>query len=184
MAQPPATISVRGSGVARRVPDKAMLHMGVEATSSTASEALGKASADADRLMAALPALDLSDDDVATTGVNVRPQQKPGGPGSGEFVASTNLVIGVQDPARVGEVLDSMFEAIGDGLRLHNVSLVLSDTAELEKAARGEAVRNARGVAEQLATAAGGHLGALLSMGEGGIGPMGMPRVMPASGAP
>src|SRR3954470_4401343 len=129
MAQPPATISVRGSGAARGVPDKAILHMGVEATSSTASEALGKASADADRLMAALPALGLSDDDVTTTGVNVRPQHKPGGPGSSEFGAATNLTIGLQGPSRVGEVLDSLFEAIGDGLRLHNVSFVLSDTA-------------------------------------------------------
>src|SRR4051794_38020000 len=99
MAQPPATISVRGSGTTRGEPDKAILHLAVEAAGATAAEALGKAAADADRLIAALPSLGVAAGDVTTMGINAHPKHDPRGAGGlAGFVAGTTVVVAVTGP--------------------------------------------------------------------------------------
>jgi uncharacterized protein YggE len=159
-----------------------MLHLSIEGRGMSAAEALSQAATATDRLLAAAPELGLSPDDVMTTGVAANPKPDPRGDPTGS-VASTNLLIAVQGPQRVGEVVEKLVAIVGDALRLHHVSFVISEAEELQAAARADAVRRARQAALELAAASGGRLGALRSLHEGGFGPIppgSMP--MPAAG--
>jgi uncharacterized protein YggE len=159
-----------------------LLHVSIEARGATTGDALRLAAADANKVIGALPELGLSSDDVTTMGVAAHPKHDPAG-GGGEFLATTNLVIAVRGPERVGETVDGLVALVGDTLRLHHVSFMASEVEGLQAVARGDAVRRARQAAEQLASAAGGRLGPLRSLHEGSVGPMRPGPALMAAGA-
>jgi uncharacterized protein YggE len=160
-----------------------MLHVTIEATGASTAEALSRAAADANKVLTAVPDLGLAPEDVTTTGIAANAKPDPRGEPVAS-VATTSLLIKVQEPQRVGEVVDRLVAIAGDALRLHHVSFLVSEGEELQAVARADAVRRARQAAEQLAAAAGGRLGPLRSLHEGGFGPMSGPMPMPAMAGP
>jgi uncharacterized protein YggE len=162
-------VEVTGTGAATAPPDRLDLAVAV----SLARPAVGTALADlGDRVRALAAALrETGVEDLGTTSSSLGEDYVDGRPDG--FRATQDLRVRLDDPDRVGAVLDAAAVAAGDDLRLHGLSWALADQAPLAAAAREAALADARATAEHLASLAGATLGDLLRITEA-----------PASGTP
>ena len=79
-------------------------------------------------------------------------------------IASYYLTVTVRTLGNVGRVVEAVAGAVGDGLQIQSLQLVVRDLVPLQREARRLAVHDARQRAGQLAEAAGIRLGKILSM--------------------
>jgi uncharacterized protein len=163
------SISVTGEGKITVKPDTASLNLGVQVTASTATEALSRANASAASLIAALKAVGIADDDIATSGLSIYPQYNSKNTISG-YQASNNVTITVREIGRTGQVIDAAAEAAGDNLTVGGVSFYVDDTEGLIGAARADAMRNARKRAGEYAAAEEATVGGVIQISETTIG--------------
>lgn len=192
-----STISVVGQGAARAAPDTASFVAGVEAVAATLSEAQGDANNRMTAIIDTLRATGVAADDIQTVGYNVEVIREESGPPQpvpadvpqgaeastqiGEAAATPDVSgirsfrviklvrVEVDDPARVGELLDT---AVAQGANtIFEVSFFLEDPSLPLAQARATAVRNARTTAEELAAAAGLTVGRVQSIAEEGGAP-------------
>jgi uncharacterized protein YggE len=167
-AAPPsdAGVQVEGVGTATGTPDVLRVVIGVETTADTVDEALQQADAAADRVLDALRAEGVPEEDVQTVNLSVYPAHGDDGRTITGYTARHDLDVTLRDVSRAGTTIGVLVDAGGDAARLQGVSFSLDDDAALQEEARAEAFAAARDKAEQYAELAGRQLGDLVEIRE------------------
>jgi len=152
----------------------ATVFVGVSRQARRAEAALADASKGAAGVLARLEAEGIAPRDIQTRNLRLNPQYARNNDGTPPrvtgYVASNDLMVRVRDIERLGQVLDAI---VVDGANAMNgLSFDVAERGDLEQVARIEAVGVAREKAEVLAKAAGVTLGAVLTISEGGAGPV------------
>jgi len=161
------TITVSGEGTASGRPDMAVLQLAVQATGRTAAEALNNANASATKLLAAIKAKGIGDDDIVTSGVSVYPGSNDGTKRTTPtFTASNSVQVKIHGVDKVGPVIDASVAAAGDAAVVQGVNFTFEDDGQLRQEARNRALQSAKTKAEQLAQASGVGLGRIHDIAE------------------
>ena len=154
------TITVSGSAEVSATPDTASFTLTSSFTEDTTKEAMDKTSAMVNEAIGILTTeFGIADDDIITQYIEVSPEYvyKDGESiHSGESALQT-LKVTVRDISGIGAVYGRLAEL--DGITLSSITLSSSDMDEALRAARIEAVNDARTKAETFAGAAGAKLG-------------------------
>jgi uncharacterized protein YggE len=160
-----AGITVTGLGSVETVPDRAELSFDVQASGTTAVQALDRAAAESRAVNEALRAAGIGRSDLQTAQISLQPRRSEQGAVTG-FDATTTVTAEVKDLDRVGRVIDGAVRAGASGL--YGPALSKSDTDALYASALKAAVANARAKAQTIASAAGVALGRVTNVVEGG----------------
>lgn len=164
----PAAVSVVGHGVVYGEPDIASLELGVTVTDPDVRAAVARLDERVAAVMAALSEMGVPERSVQTTSFNVfreeRFPQNGNGNGAAQFRAQHMLRVELEGARRAGEVLSAAVEAGANAIG--GINFGFSNSAELARQAREEAVADARARAEQLAAVAGVSLGEPLAIEE------------------
>lgn len=171
-------IWVTGSATIAVEPDIAILNVGVEARGATVSAANAEAAAAMEAALGALRASGVADKDIQTRNFSVYPRyeyrditQRDGGKISRRVLAgyevSNDVAAKIRDIDSVGETIDAVIVAAGDGARISGVVFGVEDLDALRPELRRMAVADAVAKAEALADLSGVKLGRLLYMSEG-----------------
>ena len=163
------TITVTGEGKTTAAPDMAILNIGVQSNAETAAAALRENSSAMTATINKLKDLGVSEKDIQTSGLSIRPQydyernrSKPLVTG---YTASNNVTVKLRDLDDAGRVID---QAVQTGANsLGGISFTFADPKPLYEAARKDAVAVARARAELLTEAAGVSLGQVLTIQDG-----------------
>lgn len=179
------TLTVAGFGQVSLKPDLARVHLGVETTASTASEAMARNARIMNAVVEAIKQQGVADEDIRTTGLSLHSYREPspiyrepsGGAPSPEarppvpvlplvFRASNNVQVTVRDLDKVVGVIDG---AVAKGSNLvSGVSFGLEDQTLGQRESLAAAVQNARRKADTLAQEAGVSITGVQSISEGG----------------
>ena len=150
------TISARGHSSAMVEPENLMITLGVNTVAETASEALAENSRIVNDVIAALSALNVSEDEISTTRINIHPEygdvpNPVTGGSSWEMIgyeASNIITVATAQMDKAGEILDG---AVGAGAnRVDDVrfSASMETIADVRMDLIGQAVLNALEKAE------------------------------------
>jgi hypothetical protein len=163
------TITVTGNGVVKAKPDRAGFSFGVESRAATARQASADNARAMRRLIDALKAAGVAEDDIQTQQVSVWPQTD--GDGHIDGFTATGSVSAETSIAEAGALVDAATEAGANSVA--GPSLTLSDSHALEARALKQAVADARRKAEALADASNANLSQVVKVVEGvGAEPM------------
>ena len=165
------TITVSGNGKVTVKPDIATLNLGVQANASTATAALSQSNAAATKLIAALKAAGVADDDIVTSGIQVYPTYSSGSFITG-YQSSNSVTVTVRSIDRTGPVIDAAAAAAGDNVTIGGVSFSVGNPEKVLAAARSAAIANAAARAGQFADAAHVHVGSVLQISEVSVSPI------------
>lgn len=164
--EPVRSITVNGSSSVTAVPNRATFTFGVDARGETASEALA-AAADATRKVTdAVKRAGVDGKDIQTQNVSLSPITSSDGRHIEGYAANGSIIVRADDLDRAGRLVDAAVAAGANNV--YGPSLDRSDAEELADGALADAVADARRKAEALAEAAGGSLGRVISVTEGG----------------
>lgn len=160
-------IAVSGRGVVSGSPDTVALSIGVSVKRPTAPEAITSAAESASKLVDAMRAAGVAENDLQTTNYSLDQEFRyppDGAPEPDGFRVSNTLIAKIRDNDDVGAVIDAATAAGGSDAVVQGLSFSLDDdTAALEQA-RAAAYADARAKAEQFAELAGRKLGAVVSI--------------------
>ena len=179
-------IEVNGHGELHVAPDLAYVNLTLEKTSMDAKAARADVEARAAKVIALARQLGIADKDIKAPAITVYPQydwhQTSSGDGKQVLVGqhvTRSISLTLRDLSRYGALADGLFAA--GVTRLDDVVPDRSDRDQLQQQALAQAVRDAHGKAEALATAASVALGAVyrISEQEGSRGPR--PMMMAAA---
>ena len=159
------TVSSTATGTANGVPDNLIASVSVHTTGATAAAVLADNNTRTKALLDKLKAEGVADKDVRTTSVNIGPRYTDHGEING-YTADNQLEVTFRDLATAGAKLDGLVESAGDAAQIQSVRLGFNDDDALKSAARVDAVKRARGQAEEMAKAAGAELGAVRTITE------------------
>ena len=164
----PRNITVIGEGKVKAKPDIAQAGIGVEIVGSDVKQASSDAAAAMEKLLTALKAQGVAENDIQTSYYNVwveRPYN-PDGSQSTEVIyhVSNTVQVTIRDLSKVTTILGAAIEAGAN--TINSVNFNLADPAELEVQARQEAVENAKATTEELAALNGVTLGEVTSVSE------------------
>lgn len=164
-----STITVTGNGTVDVTPDQVSFDFGVTTNGTTAAEALSRNSARAQSIIDALKKAGIASAHIQTTQVSLWPQTNHNGRVITGYQASNS--VNVTAPlAKSGSLVDA---AVGAGA--NNVDGPTLDTSQkdsLYNQALKQAVLQAKGKAQAIASAAGLTLGSQLKVHEGGQTPI------------
>lgn len=163
VAPPPtSTVTAVGTGTASGEPDTLTISISISSTAAHAAAALGQDNSLTAAVDRALKAGGVAATDIQTTNLSLQQNwanQSPSG-----YVASDQVTATLRDLATAGKVVDDALAPAGDAGRLDQANLSISDTDPVMQAARQKAVKAAEAQAQQMAAAAGDHLGNLVSL--------------------
>jgi len=145
-------ITVVGQGTAYGQPDQAMVVVGVDTFAPTVAEATAQNQTTLDKVMAALTAAGIADEDIQTTNYSLYAEQIYGdkGPeGIAGYRISNQVNVKIRDISRVGDVLGAVTEAGANAI--YGVNFSVADPAALEAEARAQAMEDAAKRAASLA---------------------------------
>ncbi len=125
------SITVSGDGKVKVKPDTASLSIGVQATASTATEALNQANLSMSALIGALKGAGISDNDITTSGLSIYPQYGSKNNAITGYQASNNVTVTIRDITTVGRLIDVAASAAGDSITIGGVSFFVDDTEAL-----------------------------------------------------
>jgi uncharacterized protein len=165
----PEGITVSGRGAARGEPDTLRATVGVHVVRPDVEQAFDDAATAAERVVDAVRDHGVAEEDIQTREVSVSPEQehRPDGSTTTRGYVVRNLVeVVVRDLDRAGELLAAVADVAGDDARIEGLHLSLEDNEALLRAAREQAVDDARRKAEHYAELAGAGLGALIDLTE------------------
>jgi hypothetical protein len=171
---PTRGITVTGTGTVEAVPNRAEVSFGVVTDASTARDALAANAAQARRVAAALRSAGVEERDIQTQQVSINPMFDEGGRQVTGYQARNTVLARIRALDRAGAVIDAAVAAGAN--EVYGPSMSVADRSALERGALQDAMADARGRAQALATAAGVSLGRVLTVVEGGGG---MPPPMP-----
>jgi uncharacterized protein YggE len=147
-------IVVTGSAEVRAVPDLARINVGVVTSAATAAAALAENNQSMNAQFAVIKAQGVADKDIRTSNLSVQPQYSQPQPGQrGEFVPRvvgyqvTNTVyVTLRQIDKLGPILDVL---IANGAnQVYGISFDIDKADELLDKVRGQAVADARRLAE------------------------------------
>lgn len=159
------TIVTTGTGTVRATPDVLTVVLGVETAAASATAALDQNNALATDVIAVLKENGVAADDLQTSRLSVNPTYDDKARITGYQVTNT-VTATLRDVSAAGAVIDAAARKAGDAVRVQQVGFSIGDDNDQRAAARAAAVTQARAQAEQLASAAGVHLGPLVSLTE------------------
>ena len=169
--EPPRTLTVSGTGIAKAAPDEASFSTGVVAHGATAAQALADNSRAMTAVIATLKRAGVPDKAIQTSNISLNAQYQVCKPNTvcpqkivGYEVANTVTVTVAIDKA--GAVLDSLV-ASGSN-QIDGISFAIHDPKPLLTQARAAAVQDAIAKAQVYAKAAGLSLGPILTIQESG----------------
>jgi len=145
-------ITVVGQGTAYGQPDQATVVVGVDTFAPTVAEATAQNQTTLDKVMAALTAAGIADEDIQTTNYSLYAEQIYGdkGPeGIAGYRISNQVNVKIRDISRVGDVLGAVTEAGANAI--YGVNFSVADPAALEAEARAQAMEDAAKRAASLA---------------------------------
>lgn len=154
---PERSVSVAATGEASADPDRAVLHLAVQASADSAEAARSQVAENTSALRTALTEAGVDEANVTTERYNVREvksRDEKGAPGPAEYRAVHALKVDVADVDRVGEFIGL---AVRNGATdVRHVEFTLSEATEsrLRERALSAAMSNARADADVLATEA------------------------------
>jgi uncharacterized protein YggE len=159
------SITVLGEGEAAGPPDRATINAGVQTLEPTVAEASRENQATVERIMEALRAEGIADEDIQTADYSIWPEQQHDPRGSGEITitgyrVNNTVRITIKDIDRLGMVLAAVTDAGANAI--HGIGFGVEDKAALEERARAAAMADAHSRAEALAGLAGVELGEVL----------------------
>ena len=158
-------VKVTGISEVKVVPDRAIIEVGVEKQSPSASEAKRSEDAAARRILASLSANEIDEKDVQTTWLSLEPRSYYRKQVRiSYFVATQTLLVTVRDLTKLDHVLESLVQAGGN--RIDGIVYETSDLRKYRDQARELAVKAAREKAEALAHALGQEIGKAQSIEE------------------
>lgn len=174
IASSPRLISVSGEGVVTAVPDMASISVGVTTQAKDATSALAANNRAMAALFEVLDDFDIAANDRQSSGFNVYPRYDRPADGRSaseitSYVVSNQLTIRLRDIDRLGDLLAAVVESGSN--QLGSLAFGNTDSDRLLDEARTRAVANARHKASLYAEAAGGKLGHVVSITEGGASP-------------
>ena len=167
------SLSITATGTMAGQPDQAVIRFGVHSTSDRADMAMQANQRAMTQAFSVLAEAGIEGDNVATTSLALNPRythyQKTDGntpPEISGYEAHNNVLVTVTDLDNLGRVLDSLVTSGVNGI--DSVTFQISDTTELEQAARIKAAKEARAKAETYAEAIGTEITGVMSMSEAG----------------
>jgi uncharacterized protein YggE len=148
-------INVTGTGTVKIKPDVADLSVGVQITRDRADAASIDAANQMDKVIKALKAAGVAEDDIQTTTLGLDPvYDYDHTPAALTGYTATNIVsVTIRDLTTVGTVIDSAVDAGANSVG--GLSFRLDDNAAATSQARTQAVQQAKAAADELAAAAG-----------------------------
>jgi uncharacterized protein len=159
------TLSVSATGKVTLAPDVAYVFIGVQSQSENVSTALNQNNEKAQSISSALGELGIDPLDIQTSSFNIYPQQQysPEGQLTGTIYVVDNTVnVTVRDLSVLGKLLDAVVRQGANNI--HGINFDVLDKSKAITEARKLAIADARGQAEELASAAGVTLGELQSL--------------------
>lgn len=156
----PGTITTVGTGTVTGAPDTLTIGVGVSTTASHAAAALSENNDLAGKVQQALAHDGIQEKDIQTTGLSLQEAY----PTSSGYEVFDEVTATIHDLANAGKIIDDALAPAGDAGRLEMVDFSMSSTDPYMASARQSAVTAAKAEAGQLATAAGEHLGSLISI--------------------
>ncbi|MGZ6126098.1 MAG: SIMPL domain-containing protein [Myxococcales bacterium] len=171
-AQPQVVTSA--SGEARLAPDRANILIGVQTRAATAAAAARDNNARQQAVIAAIGSAGIPREQISTENYNLfaetRSDRAGQNPVVAGYVASNVVRVEVRRTDQVGPVIDA---ALAKGAnQINGLEFFSSNTDAGRRQALAEAIGKARGDAEAMARAAGGHLGQLLELSTEDSGPV------------
>jgi uncharacterized protein YggE len=163
------TLDLSAYGETKVAPDEATITLGVQTKAATATGAMQQNAAQMNRIMGALRNAGIPEKDIQTSGLSLDAQytyQQNQAPLLNGYQASNEVVITVEDLAKLGSVLDSAVAAGAN--QINGVSFGLKDSQAANDAARLAAVKGLRAKADLYAQATGYRVARLVSLSEGG----------------
>ncbi|HZK19532.1 MAG TPA: SIMPL domain-containing protein [Treponemataceae bacterium] len=160
-------ISVTGTGVITIEPDTASISLAVVTYDEEASVSAQKNAELMTKVIEAVKAIEINDDDIATTNYNMYQESKydrEGAITSKLYRVTNNLDITVHKIDSAGDVIDAALLAGAN--KLSSITFYAKDTKKAYTAARTLAVQQATDTAKTLAKAAGCTLGKVRSISE------------------
>ena len=162
----PPLIEVSGAGEAKVTPDRALVYLGVQTRGKTAALAGQENARLATAILEAVRAAGIARDQVGTMNYTVNPSYRyyPDGrkPELTGYDASNTVRVEVRNLDLVGKVIDA---SLGAGANtISGITFFASQLQATKRDALGQATIDARQSADAMAKAAGGTLGALVSL--------------------
>lgn len=157
-------LSVSASGEADMRPDEARFQAGVQNWAGNAQAASEQTQTEIADIVAALRALEIAEDDIQTSAVNV--QRIDYGDRRGQYQASNTLSVRVRNVEQAGAAVTAVTE-VGANI-VSGPDLRLSDPEAAANAAYGNAYKNAFARAEAYAEAAGMDVSRVLYIRDAG----------------
>lgn len=177
-------LSVSAQGEASRVPDIASMSVGVVSQAAEGEAAMGDNARRMTRVMAAIKAAGIADDDVQTTGVSLHPQYRhvrDEAPRVTGYEARNTVRIKVRDLSGLGDVLDTL--AREGANQIHGPVFEIDEPEPVHDQARLAALAKAQERARTYADALGLQVRRIVSINEGGGGFHPMPMMAMARAA-
>jgi len=170
---PSNTISVNGQSEIEVIPDLVTINFNIQAKADTASEAKNSVNEIYETLVEDLKKIDLSEDEIKTTNLDVRPEyewedgtRKELGYISNHYI---KIELSTDDSEKIGEIIDA---GINAEALLNYINFELS--SDLEKEKKAEAIRlateDAKIKAESMAEGLGSKLGKIVSVSDSNFG--------------
>jgi uncharacterized protein YggE len=155
-AAQPRTLSVTGTGTVSVAPDIAYINIGVHTEEDLAASAVANNSAQTQKVIDALKAAGIADEDIRTSNFSIYASSRYGVNGEplGTFYAVDNTVyVTVRNLGSLGSTLDAVVQAGANSV--NSIQFDVQDKSGPLSEARALAVKAARAQAEELAAAAG-----------------------------
>jgi uncharacterized protein YggE len=163
-----ATITVNGVGNISMTPDTASVTLGVTVVDKTLKAAQAKATTQMQAVIDEIKANGVDDKDIQTSNFSVNVNQSydnNGNPGEVTGYTVNNQVnVTVRDLSKLGSLLDKVVEKGANSI--WGINFYVNDQTDAAKQARTLAVQDATQHATELAAAAGGSLGKIISIDE------------------
>lgn len=167
-------ITVTGEGRVDRVPDMAVITLGVSHQAPTAPQAVSEVAQTAAGILATLGDIGIAQRDLRTSDLSLVPLRSPRSSGTNPpdiqgFEASNQITVRLRDLALLGDLLGQVTHKGANLFR--GLHFALQDPEPALNEARRLAVADGRARAQLYAGAAGVTLGPLLSLSEPGTSP-------------
>ena len=163
-----ATVNVIGEVTLQATPDMATVMLGVSTDGETAAATLSANNAAVTAVLKRLADAGIEDRDLQTSNLSLNPNwvgyDSGSMPSIANYTAMNMLNVRVRDLSQLGMILDV---SVMDGANtLNGITFELSDPRPVMDEARKAAFADAKARAELLVAAAGGKLGAIVSITE------------------
>jgi uncharacterized protein YggE len=168
-------VVVSGQASIKAEPDHALIRLGVETQRDTAAEAQLETNRVVQAILAGLGELGVSESEIQTASLNVRPIYSQHRPTGGEPVqpkvigyrADNTVSASITDLTKVGPAIDAAIEAGAN--RVLGLNFGLREDAEAQQQALAAAVERAAAKARTIASSLGRPLGRVIEVQEGGV---------------